>query len=143
MRLTLLVILPFSAWQSQKFSPIALGLHHMVLTSPTSTQRVILLSSECCSPFLGRQTVCTPLAGFLEANALMCNFNLCRRYLRALFREAVTIFPDKYVFLGGDEVSTACWASNATVVAWLKAQGMPADASTLQAYFEKVVSGSR
>ena len=55
------------------------------------------------------------------------------RYLRTLFAEAAGVFSDGYLFLGGDEVSTACWASNANVTAWLKAQGMPTDASTLQA----------
>ena len=57
-------------------------------------------------------------------------------YLRSLFQEAATIFPDDYLFLGGDEVATTCWANNPNVTAWLKAQGMPTDASTLQAYFE-------
>jgi hexosaminidase len=60
-------------------------------------------------------------------------------YLRKLFAEAVTIFSDDYLFLGGDEVSTGCWAANTNVTAWLAARGMPLDASTLQAYYEQRV----
>ena len=62
--------------------------------------------------------------------------NSTYEYLRQLFTEAASVFPDDYLFLGGDEVATGCWAANANVTAWLKAHGMPVDASTLQAYYE-------
>ena len=35
-----------------------------------------------------------------------------------LLRELVTIFPDEYLHLGGDEVDGDCWLSDPEVMAW-------------------------
>ena len=37
------------------------------------------------------------------------------------------LFPDHFLHLGGDEVSTDCWESTPRIAAWLKAHGMSAD----------------
>jgi hexosaminidase len=43
------------------------------------------------------------------------------------------LFPDPFVFLGGDEVDASCWQRNARVAAWLLAHN--ATAAELQPYF--------
>ncbi|XP_067622184.1 beta-hexosaminidase subunit beta-like [Eurosta solidaginis] len=45
-------------------------------------------------------------------------------FLNKFFKEIKTIFPDKYLHLGGDEVASGCWESNASIQAYLKAHGM-------------------
>eukprot|EP00051_Salpingoeca_urceolata_P015671 m.204484 g.204484 ORF g.204484 m.204484 type:complete len:826 (+) comp18472_c1_seq1:2099-4576(+) len=55
--------------------------------------------------------------------------------LADVWSEVGQAFPDDYVFLGGDEVSTSCWAADANVTAWLKEHGITV--SQLQAYFEE------
>ena len=37
------------------------------------------------------------------------------------------LFPEHFMHLGGDEVSTGCWSSTPRIAAWLKAQKMTAD----------------
>ena len=37
------------------------------------------------------------------------------------------LFPDGFLHLGGDEVSTACWESTPRIAAWLRAHQMSAD----------------
>jgi len=37
------------------------------------------------------------------------------------------IFPDDFIHLGGDEVSTSCWDNSARIVSWLKAHNMTDD----------------
>ena len=37
------------------------------------------------------------------------------------------LFPDGFLHLGGDEVSTDCWEQTPRIAAWLKAKGMSAD----------------
>ncbi|XP_017467587.1 PREDICTED: beta-hexosaminidase subunit beta-like [Rhagoletis zephyria] len=45
-------------------------------------------------------------------------------FLYKLFREIKTLFPDKYLHLGIDEVDSACWETNADIQAYLKAHGL-------------------
>lgn len=58
-------------------------------------------------------------------------------FVRGLYTALAATFTDEAVHVGGDEVDAACWAAVPRIVAWLKAQGMPADASTLQAFYEQ------
>jgi hexosaminidase len=37
------------------------------------------------------------------------------------------IFPDNYIHLGGDEVSTGCWSNTPRIQAWMDQQGITAD----------------
>ncbi|CAD6998207.1 beta-hexosaminidase subunit beta [Ceratitis capitata] len=45
-------------------------------------------------------------------------------FLYKLFSEIKTLFPDKYLHLGVDEVDSACWESNADIQDYLKAHGL-------------------
>lgn len=58
-------------------------------------------------------------------------------FLERLFAGLGDAFPDEAVHIGGDEVAAACWAAVPRVAAWLRARGMPTNASTLQAYYEQ------
>jgi len=40
-------------------------------------------------------------------------------FLREFFGEIATLFPDRYLHLGGDEVNTQCWASNPRIQRFL------------------------
>jgi hexosaminidase len=59
------------------------------------------------------------------------------------FLQAVTaLFPDPYIFLGGDEVDVqACWGANATIAAWAAARNTTA--AQLQPYFWRRVVRAR
>jgi hexosaminidase len=56
--------------------------------------------------------------------------------LESLFAEVATIFPDKQLHIGGDEVSPDCWNDNPKVKAWMAAHNMTTF-EQLQSYFEK------
>lgn len=56
------------------------------------------------------------------------------RTMDALFGEMATVFPDKYVHTGGDEVNRAAWVSGPGIAAYMKDHGIT-DGSGLQAYY--------
>lgn len=59
--------------------------------------------------------------------------------LAALLQEFSTVFPDKWVHLGGDEVySYACWNSSAKVQAYMAAHGL-VTMRDLRAHFQQRV----
>ncbi|ELU11062.1 hypothetical protein CAPTEDRAFT_228468 [Capitella teleta] len=42
------------------------------------------------------------------------------RFLKSFFKEVLTVFKDKYVHLGGDEVPFDCWASNPYLLGFMR-----------------------
>ena len=40
--------------------------------------------------------------------------------------ELAGVFPDTFLHMGGDEVNTACWTSNASVVKWMHSKNLTA-----------------
>lgn len=55
-------------------------------------------------------------------------------YIRGLYPDVLELFPDPYLFLGGDEVGTGCWGANKRIVAWMKAHNI--SLAAMQSYFE-------
>lgn len=60
-------------------------------------------------------------------------------FLGAFLGEMVTIFPDMFLFLGGDEVQTYCFTESPSVSAWMEANDV-ADGVALQSYFWQQVT---
>lgn len=54
-------------------------------------------------------------------------------FLAKFLKEVTTIFPDEYLFLGGDEVDGECWSGSPSVQAWMTKRDM--NASGLGRYF--------
>eukprot|EP00053_Salpingoeca_punica_P022505 m.214626 g.214626 ORF g.214626 m.214626 type:complete len:531 (-) comp35968_c0_seq1:184-1776(-) len=40
-------------------------------------------------------------------------------FMKALYAEVASLFPDKFVHVGGDEVDFTCWQSNPQITAWM------------------------
>lgn len=55
------------------------------------------------------------------------------QFLNAFFHEIADRFPDKYVHLGGDEVDTACWASNPRIQAFMSEKSV--SVSHIESYY--------
>lgn len=65
------------------------------------------------------------------------------RFVRTLFGEMTSLFPDRYVHTGGDEVMSDQWTTNPRIVAYMQTHGFR-DTAALQAAFtaevEKILS---
>ena len=56
-------------------------------------------------------------------------------FLENLYSEIAHVFPDKFIHVGGDEVSFACWKNSSSIQSWMKERGM-SNETFLYAYFE-------
>lgn len=64
--------------------------------------------------------------------------------LRKFFKEVVDLFPDKYVHLGGDEVSFDCWASNPSILSYMESRNMSGEFTLLESmYIQKLLDISK
>jgi len=56
-------------------------------------------------------------------------------FLAKLFKEIADVFPDKYIHIGGDEVSFNCWKSNPNITKWMQVHNIKTYGE-LEQYFE-------
>ena len=42
--------------------------------------------------------------------------------IEAVLRDLVSVLPDEYVHLGGDEADTRCWSQSQRIAAWMAAR---------------------
>merc|ERR1719186_1275410 len=60
-------------------------------------------------------------------------------FLQKFFQEVVTVFPDKFLHLGGDEVGFGCWESNPMITDFMTKNNITGDYSKLlSVYFQKL-----
>jgi hexosaminidase len=57
-------------------------------------------------------------------------------FLKKFYKEIQDLFPDKFVHVGGDEVSFDCWESNPEIQAFMKAHPEISDYAALEQYYE-------
>lgn len=57
-------------------------------------------------------------------------------FLEKFYAEIKDVFPDKFVHVGGDEVSFDCWQSNPGITAWLKLHPEIKSYDELESYYE-------
>ena len=60
-------------------------------------------------------------------------------FLDDLFKELITVFPDRYVHLGGDELDPSWWTSNKEIGSWMASKNL-VGVEQLQGYFTNRVS---
>ncbi|KAF7260445.1 hypothetical protein EG68_02226 [Paragonimus skrjabini miyazakii] len=61
------------------------------------------------------------------------------KFMSKLFTEIKSVFPEKLIHLGGDEVDFSCWASNPDIQSFMKLMDYGTDYAKLQSYHMRKV----
>lgn len=77
-----------------------------------------------------------PLAGIGATGPLDPTINATYDFLSALYKELQSLLPDKFVHVGGDEVSPSCWASNPSIQTYMREHKLSSFAD-LETLFEQ------
>ena len=77
-----------------------------------------------------------PLSGIAGTGPLNPTLNETYDFLTKFYKELQGVFPDQFVHVGGDEVPSACWASNPQIQSYMKSQGLKSFAD-LETLFEQ------
>ncbi|XP_040197368.1 beta-hexosaminidase subunit beta-like isoform X1 [Rana temporaria] len=62
-------------------------------------------------------------------------------FMYKLFEEVGSLFPDKYIHLGGDEVDFSCWKSNPDITKFMAEHGFGTDYCKLESYYVQQILG--
>eukprot|EP00949_MAST-11_sp_MAST-11-sp1_P003060 g3060.t1 len=87
--------------------------------------------TQCYDPKTGK-----PLTGTAATGPLDPTLDATYTFLKNLYAEMKEVFPDSFVHVGGDEVPSACWASNPGVQQYMKAHNLTSFAD-LETLFEQ------
>jgi len=87
--------------------------------------------TTCYDPTTGK-----PLTGLAATGPLDPTIDETYTFLENLYAEVGSIFPDKFVHVGGDEVPSGCWASNPGVQAYMSKHNLTSFAD-LETLFEQ------
>jgi len=60
-------------------------------------------------------------------------------FIKSFFEEIVSVFPDKYLHLGGDEVSFDCWKSSPVIKDFMEARNWSDYAQVEEYYMQRLV----
>ncbi|KAA3678952.1 hexosaminidase [Paragonimus westermani] len=63
------------------------------------------------------------------------------KFMGKLLTEVKSVFPEKLIHLGGDEVDFSCWASNPDIQSFMKLMDYGTDYTKLQSYYMRKVIG--
>jgi hexosaminidase len=77
-----------------------------------------------------------PIVGDGATGPLDPTLDATYTFLDSLYKELSSIFTDKFVHVGGDEVPSACWASNPSIQKYMKANNLTSFAD-LETLFEQ------
>ncbi len=91
--------------------------------------------TTCYDPTTGK-----PIEGDGATGPLDVTLDATYAFLTDLMAEVKTLFPDKFVHVGGDEVPPGCWASNPGVQSYMQAHNLSSFADLETLYEQRLLT---